>query len=343
MKFEQLFIFLFLSFTGLSQQITGVVIDMKTNKPVNGASVYFNNTTIGTITNPDGEFAIKYEKKLNTQLIISFIGYETFIVGDLFFKKDLMIPLIESEYILNEVELSSNDNWSRALKLREFKKQFLGKYFLEKSCQILNEEAIQLSYDTRKKLLTAKSTSSIIIENNFLGYEVSVDLYDFRAEYSHVSRNKKRINVKYVTYNGANLYKLIDEEPTDNVLKQREEIYFGSTLHFMRSLAAKKLKQEDYRVFLTSGQHIENIYRHFKVSSDTIQHVVNIKLKNRMSILFSGERQSSIECTNGAFTIDSFGNHTPLDEVIFTGDFANQRMADQLPLDYFVTTLINPQ
>ena len=49
-------IFSMLSVVVFSQEFEGLVIDKETNKPIEGASVYFDNTTIGTTTNTKGEF-----------------------------------------------------------------------------------------------------------------------------------------------------------------------------------------------------------------------------------------------------------------------------------------------
>ena len=55
--------------------INGTVLD-KDNQPIAGASVYIENTQIGTITNKDGKF--KIESITNAQyLIISYIGFKT--------------------------------------------------------------------------------------------------------------------------------------------------------------------------------------------------------------------------------------------------------------------------
>ena len=323
----------------IAQEITGVVIDSKTNEPLIGASVYFNNTTIGTITNAEGEFIIEYNKDLKTELVVSFIGFETFIIGDLFFKEDLIVPLNESLNELNEIELYPNDNWSRELKLKEFKKHFLGKSSAGESCRILNEEDIKLKYDFTKKKLAAKSYKPIIIENNDLKYLVSVDLKFFEAEYSYVSKNKKRLSIKLVSYYGANQYRSIDVIETDEVEQIREKVYRGSTLHFMRALATQNLINEGFEVFLNNGQHVGNIYRHFKVTPSYNQNGVMVNMANKMNILYNGKKRSSIECTEVQFYIDNFGNHSPPEAVIFTGDFGNQRMGDTLPLDYFVSEL----
>ena len=46
-------------------------------KPIYGATVIVQNTTLGTTTDADGKFSIKLDAGTQPVLQISFIGYET--------------------------------------------------------------------------------------------------------------------------------------------------------------------------------------------------------------------------------------------------------------------------
>ncbi len=60
------------------ESYTGKILDSETKKPVVFANVILKGTSIGTVTNADGEFLIKAPAKSNIQLLeISHIGYET--------------------------------------------------------------------------------------------------------------------------------------------------------------------------------------------------------------------------------------------------------------------------
>ena len=88
-----------------SKDITlkGKVLD-ENSEPIIGASVVIKGTTIGTITNLDGDFEIK----VNTaqSVLVSFIGYDTqeFVVGDI---RSLNIALVPSMVGLNEVVVTA--------------------------------------------------------------------------------------------------------------------------------------------------------------------------------------------------------------------------------------------
>src|SRR6185369_14591599 len=71
-------IFTMLTFSISAQGIQGSVVDVKTIEPLPFANVYLNNTTIGTVSNASGEFELKNIPVGSYELIISFIGYESF-------------------------------------------------------------------------------------------------------------------------------------------------------------------------------------------------------------------------------------------------------------------------
>jgi hypothetical protein len=56
-------------------QVSGKVIDSKDNTPMIGVSVVVKGTTIGTITDIDGNYSI--ESPVTGTLVFSFLGYKT--------------------------------------------------------------------------------------------------------------------------------------------------------------------------------------------------------------------------------------------------------------------------
>jgi hypothetical protein len=60
-------------------EIKNKIVDFATFAPLQSASVYVKNTTIGTITNTDGRFLLSIPKRYaNDTLVISSIGYKSF-------------------------------------------------------------------------------------------------------------------------------------------------------------------------------------------------------------------------------------------------------------------------
>ena len=77
MKLNIILFVLFSIQTGFSQEhtINGTVYSE--GEPLNGASLRIKGTNLGTITNEKGCFSIKFSKKKNNQLIISYTGHKS--------------------------------------------------------------------------------------------------------------------------------------------------------------------------------------------------------------------------------------------------------------------------
>ena len=61
---------------------------------------------------------------------------------------------------------------------------------------------------------------------------------------------------------------------------------------------------------------------------------MKVRISDRLNIIFNNEKKSSFESLISEFSIDNFGNHLPIDKIIFTGDLGSQAMGDALPLDF---------
>ncbi|MBU2939630.1 carboxypeptidase-like regulatory domain-containing protein [Lacinutrix sp. C3R15] len=100
-------ILLFLGFTSYAQtELKNTVLDTLDSFPIASASVYIKNTTIGTVTNIDGNFVLQVPKKHeNDTLVISSIGYSTFKTPIQDFNAEVAIFLSEEQASLDEVVL----------------------------------------------------------------------------------------------------------------------------------------------------------------------------------------------------------------------------------------------
>ena len=81
------------------KKLTGKVVDHN-NEPIIGAAVAVAGTTIGTVTDIDGNFALQVPD--NATLQVSYIGYQSFLekVGN---QTNLMITLKEDTQLIDEV------------------------------------------------------------------------------------------------------------------------------------------------------------------------------------------------------------------------------------------------
>jgi hypothetical protein len=339
MKKITIYFLLFLSIKSYSQKIYGVVLDGDTKKPIIGASVYFNNTTIGTSTNFNGEFSIALKHKIETPLVVSNMGYITSQKAELSANKKLIFLLYKSNNMLEEAIINTNDGWSREIKMKEFLKHFLGETANGRACEVLNKEEILLRFNKAKKKLTAEAVVPIIIKNHNLGFIISVQLVNFEVNYSFVSKNNRRRIFYNTYYSSTNFFKSIDDSP--KTIKKRKKTYNGSLLHFMRALAKNKLLKNGYRLneiakYPTDNKRPVSPKKYIKIRKlDSLG--VMVKLDKNLNIIYKTGKQSIVQSSVDEFFINSFGNHFPKRKVLFRGDLGNQRMGDSLPLDYLLT------
>lgn len=124
-KYQLLFSLLFVSSTLIAQvELKNKVVDFGTLLPVESASVYIKNTTIGTISNTDGKFVLLVpEEHKSDTLIISSIGYKSFKTPVNEFDNTMEVFLEEDVATLDEVLLvaearpkTGNDIVLKALK-----------------------------------------------------------------------------------------------------------------------------------------------------------------------------------------------------------------------------------
>ncbi|CAM3455568.1 carboxypeptidase-like regulatory domain-containing protein [Aequorivita lipolytica] len=102
--FFTLFIFFIGATTFAQTELKGKVADFLTFQPIESASVYIKNTTIGSITNADGNFVLKVpQQNLSDTLVISSIGYKSFKVVINEFENATDIFLEEDVASLDEV------------------------------------------------------------------------------------------------------------------------------------------------------------------------------------------------------------------------------------------------
>lgn len=239
MNIRFLIFLLLISFGKNSAQttISGTLFD-ETNTPLEGASVYFNNTTVGTITDEKGAFQLKI-KEGNYTLVASFLGYEVQQIPIVISSepKLLNIQMKEANNVLDEVDVSKtvyDDEWR--YNLARFKRAFLGRTKLASDCKILNEKDLRFEYDFKTNTLNAFARKPLEIKHTGLGYLISYDLVDFT-----MTKNQ-------FFYSGYARYQNLRTSVRKKWKRNRLEAYHGSKMHFFRSLINKKIQEEGFVV-----------------------------------------------------------------------------------------------
>ncbi|WP_299135633.1 carboxypeptidase-like regulatory domain-containing protein [uncultured Tenacibaculum sp.] len=232
------FIVLFFTANSFSQSIIKGKVTTLKNEPLEGASVYLNNTTIGTTTNEKGEFQLKNHKG-NYELIVSFIGFKTIQlnINTNTKTKPLLCKLKPDTNILNEVVIQKtkyDDDWKYNLSL--FKKAFLGKTELASQCLILNPKVLHFDFDKKTNKLSAYASKPLQIKHKGLGYLIYYDLVEFSLI------NNRILFSGYTKYQNLNI--TIKSKWKTNRLKA----YNGSRMHFYRSIIKDELDIAGFKI-----------------------------------------------------------------------------------------------
>ncbi len=318
--------------TAVAQTVTGIVLDAETNKPIETAAIYFDNTTFGVITNSKGEFSIQYSKAIQSPLIISFLGYKKQVINNYRENKKLTILLEENHESLDEVVVNADDGLTRKQKLRFFRNELLGTSRFGNSCTILNEDDIIIRYNKKERILTAYSKAPLQIENKALQYLISYDITTFTLKFYPPNPSVSKFDVKSVGFYGTTYYQNLKIFNEKKAHKNREKAYAGSRLQFMRALYARELTDNKFRIFAKKSP--VNPWDYFKIESKDNSEIKRVSLEQPLNILFNSWEKSRIEFLTPSIFIDFFGNYTNVDKIRFSGAMGQQRVGEFLPFDY---------
>jgi hypothetical protein len=121
-----------------------------------------------------------------------------------------------------------------------FKHLFLGNSGNASECQILNPDVIDLDFDDSTKRLTASTNDFIEIENDALGYKIKYLLNAFLWD---TYKN-------FMSYEGAVLFENMNGTPSQKKrwIKNRQNTYYGSSMHFFRSVISNQLAEDGFWV-----------------------------------------------------------------------------------------------
>jgi hypothetical protein len=220
--------------------ITGKVVRAEGKAPIANASVFLSNATYGTSTYQDGTFTLANVKPGQYELVVTIVGYEDFSqtiqVGHDPIK--INIELAQKVLMLREVVISSAADWKR--NYEQFKREFIGTTENSKLCRVVNPHVLNLIYHSRKLQLEASGDEFLVVENRALGYRTKFLLKDFMSDgIEHTIR-----------YSGKALFEQLPGTVEQKKIwkLKREESYYGSAQHFLRSLYKDKLTQEGFEV-----------------------------------------------------------------------------------------------
>jgi hypothetical protein len=221
--------------------VKGIVLDAEQNLPIPKASVFLNNTSIGTTADNEGNFTLSIPAG-RFDLIVSSIGYGTYnqsingseVADFLTIKLKLKAPDLEAVII----EPFEKDGWAKWG--RWFTDNFIGTSEYGRDTRIINPEVIKFRNSKKNGELTAIAIAPLQIENKALGYRLTYQLENFRYSFKE----------RYLLYAGYPFFEMMPggDRKQRKWEKAREDVYHGSMLQFMRALYRNKIMEEGFEV-----------------------------------------------------------------------------------------------
>jgi hypothetical protein len=244
MRFPWLILFLIaLPFCTLAQSgiISGNVTNAESKKPIPRASVFLSNSGVGSATGEDGHYTLSGIRPGQYTMVVSVLGYESYsktvLVGNE--PIHLNIELATKPLMLRDVVIQSEADWKK--NYEAFRKEFIGTDDNAKYCTVMNPRILNITYNPTKQLLHADADEFLIVENKALGYRVKFLLNDFKIDKISgiISRDGQQV---FEELPGS-------ESQKKRWHQKREEAYYGSAMHFYRSLYTDKLKQDGFEMY----------------------------------------------------------------------------------------------
>jgi CarboxypepD_reg-like domain len=349
---------------GFSQSyftVYGKVISAETKLPLQGASVFAQNTTLGTATDAEGNFKLSLPDG-GYSLVITYTGYQTETkrinnadAND----KSIVYELAQREKQMEEVAVVATsevkDGWNKYGQF--FLDKFIGQTNNSALCSIKNREAIRFYYSKKRNRLKVLATEPLVIENLALGYNIQYNLDSFTHEY----------NTEVSLYTGYPLFEEMvtsDNDQQTKWVQARQQAYKGSMLHFMRSLYNKTLKQEGYEVqFVVDVNEketaipLKDFYTALNYQKDDSTLLVQVNPNQlRVGVIYLKEKPASLFLNlfpdepadfqfstltflpNESIGIEQNGYYFEQNDLAISAYWTWDRVADQLPYNYVFLT-----
>jgi hypothetical protein len=313
---QTILIFLLLPIQVFCQvNLSGTVKDMETNLPVEFATVYVNNTSVGTLCDSLGRFRLA-NVPVSGEIVASHVGYEP-----------QNISLKEGQNAILDIFLSPRKRELKGIDVRDknlrekniehFKKSFLGDDYWGKRASVENDSVLffGLSESIGEKLenretgkksartFTVRAIGPLKIGLPLLGYELYADLVNYTELYQPNTDKYLISSLGYYYFKPDTASPL----PKQNRFrKNRQKVYYNSIQHFCRSFYEKKLKENGYMVledFPTENQVLQKL-KEFRIDS-CLQYsgeelkIIGLKGKSFLIEYYDNLRGEPIDLTKG--------------------------------------------
>lgn len=326
-KLILLFFLFCIHLVAYNQVIKGTIFDINTKSTIYSASVFFDGTSFGTLSDENGNFQLDISKyHPSMPLTISALGYYSVTLKDFSSAKPNLVYMNPKPFELNDVTVNAKfHGLERSENLTIFRNEFLGTTRNAMNCKITNEDDIRFKYSANKDTLKAYAIKPILIDNKALGYKITYYLDNF--EYDKPGKSFR--------FKGRIIFR--EDSATKDSKKEyferkRKLAYLGSRIHFFRALWTNKLNLAGFTVRNSSNE----IVPYEKIVYQKDNRTKYLKCPGGLGISYYTKQSTSfIVFLKESVFFDPSGYFEP-DCIIWEGEIARQRVADLVPYDYSI-------
>lgn len=311
--------------------VQGSVFDKKTEKPLPSATIFLSGTTIGTVSDAQGNFILRNVPPGIYELVVRFLGFEQIVMpfemrsnGTVFIEN---IHLRPGLFSLGEITVESDRDRQWYRQLRMFERSFIGQSENAELTQIVNPEFLDFEYSRRSQILSATAVSELHIINNALGYELYTGLGSFNVDTRHDTGSYFH-RTRFVEMEA-------DDKDQLAVWKQnRESAILGSINHFISCLI-NGLERDIFTLENGSITHIANRRATAyggSITTEQLVFLVETEKNEPLRIKFNNRIEASLELPEfPLLLVNRYGDLMNPQEITIHGDWAARRVADRLP------------
>ena len=260
--------------------ISGKVLSSTSSLPVANASVYINNSSIGTTTDEKGEFSLKANYSGRIDLVVSHLSFERKVTplpnGEPASK--LLITVDPKNGQLNEVVINADGlkPWYKWRTL--FTKYFIGTSPFAKKCTITNPEVLVFHYNKARGSLRVTSRSTLILQNKALGYTYKIDLNTFDYSFKTLLVNSD-VTAFFESITPS------DSTEQKTFSHNRMAAYTGSKMEFIRSVYKRNYAQKGFTIVaIHMKQNAEKLRIQHMISDALAQAYLENKNTNTVTL-----------------------------------------------------------
>ena len=322
-------------------QISGIVTDRESGKPLSSATVFINHTTLSSKCDANGGFSLNNIPMGFWDLVVYDEGHELFkssvrISPDK--RHKLSLDLIKKKPA-PKVKIKPDEEWNKNFEW--FERALLGTGSNAVNCVVKNSRSLQFFKATEGLKVIAQEP--LVIENKSTGYRIIYHLLNFEAGIEQVKSEGFLFFDTLTT---------INQQVRSSWERTRSRTYWGSERHLFTSLLDGEAENQGFELLEASGKKLNP---DTLVAPGKLPGYFAIKLRGKTKVTYQMEKgNSGIQQTDhlgqvswlsplGDLQVNEVGVLFNPQTLLVQGQMALSKLSDELPYNYLPATSLEEE